>query len=158
MKTHKLFLLLLRQRSPPLALVLNSSQGTLSSTNFSSVSPSHGSSSPTCFPFQKVQFIKDRQCGFPTKSQVLPANLLWCGLHSPQVIGPCQDSVPAWSPSLLSGTHLLLCRSTLWAAGGALHPPGPPCKGTAATPGSSPWAARESHFGHLKHLCQHPVH
>ncbi|KAK4818526.1 hypothetical protein QYF61_014362 [Mycteria americana] len=50
-------------------------------------------------PFHGVQSFRNRllQRGSPVGSQVLPANLLQCGLLSPRVHRSCQEPAPAWA-------------------------------------------------------------
>ena len=50
-------------------------------------------------PFHGVQSFRHRllQRGSPTGSQVLPENLLQCGLLSPQIHRSCQEPAPAWA-------------------------------------------------------------
>ena len=58
-------------------------------TNCLSVGPSHG-----------MQSFRNRllQCGSPTGSQALPANLIRRGLLSPQVRRSWQEPAPVWDP------------------------------------------------------------
>jgi len=73
-------------------------------TNCSSMSPSHGlqlfMNCPSVGPFHAVQSFRNRllQCGSPTGSQALPADLLWCELLSPQVCRSWQEPAPAQAP------------------------------------------------------------
>jgi len=69
-----------------------------SSTNCSNVSTSHGLQFIKCSsvgPFNKVPYFRNRllQCGSPTGSQVLPANLLQHVLLSP-LVKSCQEPAP----------------------------------------------------------------
>ncbi|KAK4831212.1 hypothetical protein QYF61_016049 [Mycteria americana] len=95
------------------------SHGRQSSMNFSNMSPSHRLH---CFkncssvgPFHRVQSFRNRllQCGSPTGSQVLPANLLQRGVLSPQVHRSCQEPAPAWASHRVTASfrhiHLLWC-------------------------------------------------
>ncbi|KAK4831375.1 hypothetical protein QYF61_017506 [Mycteria americana] len=73
------------------------------SMTFSSMSPSHGlqffTNCSNVGPFHGVQSFRNRvlQRGFPTRSQVLPTNLLQHGLLSPWVHRSCQEPAPAWA-------------------------------------------------------------
>jgi len=97
---------LLRGRTPhtlPLLQHEGSSHGRQFSTNFSNVSPSHGlqlfTNCPRVGPSHGVQSFRNRllQCGSPTGSQALPANLLWHGLLSPAVRRSWQEPAAAWA-------------------------------------------------------------
>ena len=123
-----------------LAPVWSSSCRRQSSTDFSSMSPSHGlqffmNYSRIC-PFHGVQSFRSRlfQRASPAGSQVLPANLLQHGLLFPWVHRSCQQPAPAqalhgvtasfehppapaWGPPRAAGGHLLH-RGRPWAAGG----------------------------------------
>jgi len=74
------------------------------SMKFSNVSPSRGlqlfKDCPRVGPFHGVQSFRNRllQCGSPTGSQALPANLLQHGILSPQVRRPWQEPTPSWAP------------------------------------------------------------
>jgi len=59
-------------------------------------------------PFHEVQSFRNRllQCGSPTGSQALPANLLQRGLLSQWVHRSCQEPAPAWAP-LSTGPQVL---------------------------------------------------
>jgi len=87
------------------------------STNFSSISPSHGlqlfMNCPSVGPLHGVQSFSNRlpQHGSPMGSQALPANLLRCELLSPWVRRSWQEPAPAQAPHGVtqppSGIHLL---------------------------------------------------
>jgi len=74
------------------------------SMSYSNMSPSHGLqlfiNCPSVGPSHGVESFRNRllQCGSPTGSQALPANLLQRGLLSPQVCRSCQEPAPAWAP------------------------------------------------------------
>jgi len=136
------------------------SHGRQSFTNCSNMSPSHRlhfftNWSSVC-PFHGVLSFRYRlfQHGYPIRSQALPANLLQCGLLSPQVLpGACSSTRFAQGRSLLQ-TSTCSSVSLPWAAGGDLLHCGPPWASGAqpASPWSSPRAAGESLLWCLEHL------
>ena len=70
-------------------------------------------------PFHRVQSFRNRllQCGSPTGSQVLPANLLQCGLLSlHRATGPARSLLQHWLPM---GSQPPLGIHLLWR--GVLH-------------------------------------
>jgi len=125
------------------------SHGRQSSMNFSNVSPSHR---PQCFPncpsvgpSHSVQSFRNRllQHGFPMWSQVLPANLLQCGLLSPQVLpGACSSTGSPRGHSLLQASTCSGVGSLPRAAGGDLLHCGPPW--TAWAQPASPWSSSQA--------------
>jgi len=164
-----LFLLLLHpwgkdfSHSSP-AAVWDPSHGRQFFTNCSNVSPSHGlqifMNCSSMGTFQGVQSLRNRllQCGCPMGSQALPANLLKCGLLSPQVHRPYQEPVPAWASQRVTSSFRHQPKpvwSLPWAAGGHLLHRGPPWAAEAlpASSWSSSWAAGEkSLLRCLEHL------
>ena len=116
-------------------------------------------------PFHGVQSFRDRllQRGSPMGSQVLPANLLQCGLLSPWGHRSCQEPAPAWASHGVTASfgHIHL----LWR--GVLHglqvDSAPPLTSMGAgaqpvPPWSAPRAAGESLLWHLEHLLPVPLH
>ena len=108
--------------------------------NFSNVGPSHGpqffTNCSSVGPIHGVESFRSTllQCGSLVGSQVLPENLLQCGLLSPQIRRSCQEPAPArashgvtasfehppalaWGPPWAAGGYLLHCGPP-WAAGG----------------------------------------
>jgi len=86
-----------------LAAVWGPSRGRQSSMNFSSISPSHRlqffTNCSSVGPFHRVQSISNTmlQHGYSMRSQVLPANVFWCGvlcLHG--VSGPVRNLLQCW--------------------------------------------------------------
>jgi len=150
--------------TPPLLQREGSSHGRQISTNFSSVSPSRGlqlfTNCPSVGPSHGVPSLRNGllQRGSPMGSQALPANLLWCGLLSPQVRRFCQEPAPARAAHGVTASFRhppAQARSLPRAAGGYRLHRGPPW--TAGEQPASPWSssqvAREGsllqHFGHL---------
>jgi len=82
-----------------------------SSMNFSNMGPSHElqffMKCSSISHFHEVQSFRNRQCGSPVGSQVLPEELFQRGLLSmgPQVLpGTCSGVWSPWGHSLLEGT------------------------------------------------------
>uniref|UniRef100_A0A8C0B7V8 Protein kinase domain containing, cytoplasmic n=1 Tax=Buteo japonicus TaxID=224669 RepID=A0A8C0B7V8_9AVES len=91
-------------------------------------------------PWAAVLQAQTAPAWVPMGSQVLPANLLHCGLLCPRVHRSCQEPGPAWAFPRVTASFR--------------HPPalawGPPQ--APASPGSSPRAAGESLLRCLEHL------
>jgi len=126
-----------------------------SSMNLSNMSPSYRlqffMNCPSVGPFHRVQSFRNRllQRGSPTRSQVLPANLLQRGLVFLWGHRSCQDPTPACSAhgvTASSGHPPVLTWGPPRATGGNLLHCGPPCaaEGQPASPWSAPQAAGES--------------
>ena len=123
------------------------SHGRQFSIKFPSVSPSHGlqlfTNCPSVGPFHRVQFFRNRllQCGSPTGSQALPANLFQHGLPTgsqlPSGIHLLRHGVPSTGYRWIS--------APLWTSRDF--------RGQPASPWSSSQVARDGfliqQFGHL---------
>jgi len=103
--------------------------------------PYHGqqffTNCPSVGPFHRVQSLRNRlpQRGSPTRSQALPANLLWWGLLSPRVHRSWQEPAPTRAPHGVTASfrhHPAPAWGPPQAAGGDLLHHGPPwAAGTA---------------------------
>jgi len=137
-----------------------------SSMNFSNVGPSHRlqffMSCSSVGPSHGVQSFRNRllQRWSTMGSQVLPANLLQLGLHSPWVHRSFQDPAPARALSLLQVHPPAPVWGPPRAAGGYLLHRGPPWAAGAqpASPWSSPQAVGESPLLCLEYLLSLLLH